>query len=237
MKLFSKLEGILRIRGSNRCILKKQFYQLWRNLYRRYDTDISSKKRFAHEAYIRRFPGLKASNNEQLRPDHSLLRFAFLSPKFGVCQSRVNATRQILTLRHCTGRNGCIKGPICDAAGWQCQRSSSLSASPIGGHRENESFRERNRGHEGCEGSRPTGVPSAAEDCICSKSFQTAQSSQSHCIHFYTLCANTSIYLDSSTLRITMIIYQAEKKRMERVSKSLAERTIDAQRASATVPR
>lgn len=30
---------------------------------------------------------------------------------------------------------------------------------------------------------------------------------------------------------------QAEKKRMERVSKSMAERTIDAQRASATVPR
>ena len=30
---------------------------------------------------------------------------------------------------------------------------------------------------------------------------------------------------------------QAEKKRMEGVSKSVAERTIDAQRASATVPR
>ncbi|EIE18679.1 hypothetical protein COCSUDRAFT_59989 [Coccomyxa subellipsoidea C-169] len=32
-------------------------------------------------------------------------------------------------------------------------------------------------------------------------------------------------------------VYQAEKKRMERASKSLSERTIDAQRASATVPR
>ncbi|BDA50802.1 hypothetical protein COCOBI_17-0200 [Coccomyxa sp. Obi] len=32
-------------------------------------------------------------------------------------------------------------------------------------------------------------------------------------------------------------VYQAEKKRMERASKTMAERTIDAQRASATVPR
>ncbi|KAK9907304.1 hypothetical protein WJX75_001087 [Coccomyxa subellipsoidea] len=32
-------------------------------------------------------------------------------------------------------------------------------------------------------------------------------------------------------------VYQAEKKRMKRASKTMAERTIDAQRASATVPR
>lgn len=37
---------------------------------------------------------------------------------------------------------------------------------------------------------------------------------------------------------ITSLLHvQAEKKRLERVSKSMAERTIDAQRASATVPR
>ncbi|KAI8100478.1 hypothetical protein PSENEW3n2_00000670 [Picochlorum sp. SENEW3] len=32
-------------------------------------------------------------------------------------------------------------------------------------------------------------------------------------------------------------VYQAEKKRVERMNKSMAERTIDAQRVSATVPR
>ncbi|KAI3423409.1 hypothetical protein D9Q98_010626 [Chlorella vulgaris] len=32
-------------------------------------------------------------------------------------------------------------------------------------------------------------------------------------------------------------IYQAEKKRMEKVNRSMSERTIDAQRVSATIPR
>ena len=107
----------------------------------------------------------------------------------------------------------------------------------MGRPRENGSIGERNRGDEGREGAGHVKISGDAEDCLCCKTFTRNFLSNFQMAQYCLLHTPGQSTKNRGCLHLITAALQTEKKRMERASKSMAERTIDAQRASATIPR